>query len=54
MNINLNTQQAAVSFERAMELVIRSFSRTCKVRFMRQDDEAYLHDGIPLPAPESY
>ena len=53
MNVNLNTQQNLITFEKAMELVIRGFSRTCKVRFQQIDDKAYLHDDIPLPTPEN-
>ena len=53
MKVNLNTPQNLITFGEAMELVIRGFSRTCKVQFQQRDDEAYLHDGIPLPTPEN-
>ena len=35
-------------FPKAMEV-----SPNCLSRFQQADDEAYLHDGMPLPEPPS-
>jgi hypothetical protein len=48
--VPLQSTKQAKNFEDALLTAI-SASRNCKTRFIVGDDEAYLHDGMPLPSP---
>ncbi|KAL7538624.1 hypothetical protein ACHAWF_006154 [Thalassiosira exigua] len=47
LDVPLQTREQTVKFEQTILTMIKSFSRTCKARFLLQDDESYLHDGVP-------
>lgn len=53
LDVPLNNPQQAYSFEIGLVGIVKSFSRTCKVRLRRMDDESYLHDGVALPTVDS-
>jgi hypothetical protein len=50
--IPLSTKSEAVDIGGALRKVIPS-SRNCKTVFRYEDDESYLHDGMPLPIPNT-
>jgi hypothetical protein len=50
--ISLTTQREAVDIGVALQMLIPS-SRNCKTEFIYLDDESYLHDGMPLPVPNT-
>jgi hypothetical protein len=50
--IPLTTDREAQDIEGALRKVIPS-SRNCKTVFRYEDDESYLHDGMPLPVPNT-
>jgi hypothetical protein len=50
--IPLTIDREAEDIEGALRKVIPS-SRNCKTVFLNDDDESYLHDGMPLPVPNA-
>jgi hypothetical protein len=52
LRIPLTTEPEAVDIGGALQKVIPS-SRNCKTEFRYEDDESYLHDGKPLPVPNT-
>ena len=53
LDVPLGNKQHARAFETGLVDTVKSFSRTCKVRLIRMDDESYLWDGAPLPTVDS-
>ena len=53
LDVPLQNQQQAYNFEIGLVGIVKSFSRTCKVRLKIMDDESYLHDGVALPTVDS-
>jgi hypothetical protein len=49
--ISVKTEEEAKAIQDAWLKTVPS-SRNCKTRFLGADDESYLHDGVPLPAPD--
>ena len=50
--IPLSTEVETREFQGALTKVIPS-SRNCNTVFLMADDEQYLHDGMPLPVPDT-
>jgi hypothetical protein len=50
--IPLKTRLEVKGIGEALQKVIPS-SRNCKTVFLNDDDESYLHDGMPLPVPNT-
>jgi hypothetical protein len=50
--VPLNTTADALALQEALFLTMKS-SRNCATQFFYADDESYLHDGQPLPEPQS-
>jgi hypothetical protein len=48
LDVPLQTQEQAKDFERVIVNMIKSL-RMCKASFLIEDDESYVHDGVPLP-----
>ena len=48
--VSLKSVKEILEYEWAITKIIES-SRNCLVRWLKSDDETYLHDGIPLPLP---